>query len=184
MSDTTTVLAKASVPFVILPLLCVAVALATHLIMLVLSSIALSASGMSGALPWRELSFVRMSGLLLYHMVAVHALWYAPIYGWLLLVSAAARRAAFLWALLPPLAIALAEKIAFNTSYFAAVLKFRLAGSPEAHVMGSPGDVLDPMTMHVTPGDFVSSPGLWIGLALAAAFLAMAVRLRRRQGPA
>jgi len=32
-------------------------------------------------------------------------------------------------------------------------------------------------------GRFISSPGLWIGLALAAVFLAAAVRLRRYQGP-
>jgi len=183
VSDTTTVLAKASVPFVILPLLCVAVTLVAHLIMLILSSIALSASGMSAVLPWTELSFVRMSGLLLYHMIAVHALWYAPIYGWLLLVSAAARRAAFLWALVPPLAVWLAERIAFNTSHFAALMQSRLAGGAEAHVMNSPGGVLDPMSTHITPGDFLGSPGLWIGLVLAGAFLATAVRLRRRQVP-
>jgi ABC-2 type transport system permease protein len=36
---------------------------------------------------------------------------------------------------------------------------------------------------HLTPGVFLSSPGLWIGLAVAAAFLAAAVRLRRYHGP-
>ena len=46
-----------------------------------------------------------MSVLLLYHLIAVHALWWAPLWGWLLLVSAWARRAAFLWAVLPLLAI-------------------------------------------------------------------------------
>ena len=40
----------------------------------------------------------------------------------------------------------------------------------------------DPMT-HLTPGNFLSSPGLWIGLAIAAAFLAAAVRLRRYREP-
>jgi ABC-2 type transport system permease protein len=39
-----------------------------------------------------------------------------------------------------------------------------------------------PMT-HITPGHFLSSPALWIGLAISAAFLAAAVRLRRYQGP-
>jgi hypothetical protein len=39
-----------------------------------------------------------------------------------------------------------------------------------------------PMT-HITPGIFLTSPGLWIGFAIAAAFLAAAVRLRRYQGP-
>ena len=63
-----------------------------------------------------------MSLLLLYHLVTVHALWYAPFYGWLLLVSGWARRAPFLWAALPLLAIGVVEKIAFNTSHFAAML--------------------------------------------------------------
>jgi hypothetical protein len=35
----------------------------------------------------------------------------------------------------------------------------------------------------VDPVSFLATPGLWIGLALAAAFLAGAVRMRRYQGP-
>jgi ABC-2 type transport system permease protein len=35
----------------------------------------------------------------------------------------------------------------------------------------------------VDPGEFLSTPGLWIGLAVAAAFLAAAVRLRRYREP-
>jgi ABC-2 type transport system permease protein len=111
----------------------------------------------------------------------VHALWYAPIYGWLLLVSGWARRAPFLWATLPLLAIGVVEKIAFNTSHFAAMLANRISG--DAAAVTVPGGLpMDPMT-HLTLGHFLSSPGLWIGLALAAAFLATAVRLRRYQGP-
>jgi hypothetical protein len=41
---------------------------------------------------------------------------------------------------------------------------------------------MDPMT-HITAGRFLSTPGLWIGLVIAAGFLAAAVRLRRYQGP-
>ena len=33
------------------------------------------------------------------------------------------------------------------------------------------------------PARFLSAPGLWIGLALAAAFLAAAVRMRRDREP-
>jgi uncharacterized membrane protein YbhN (UPF0104 family) len=40
---------------------------------------------------------------------------------------------------------------------------------------------LDPGT-HLTLGTFLASPGLWIGLAIAAALLAAAVRLRRTRG--
>ena len=39
------------------------------------------------------------------------------------------------------------------------------------------------MLGHFNLGEFLSSPGLWIGLALTAAFLAGAVRLRRDRGP-
>ena len=37
---------------------------------------------------------------------------------------------------------------------------------------------VDPLA-HLSPGKFLSTPGLWIGLVLAAIFLAAAVRLRR-----
>jgi len=181
VSDLTTVLSKASIPLVVLPLLTFAITVATQLIMLLLSIAVLLGSGLSVATLWTQLSLFQMSLMLLYHLLTVHALWYAPIFGWLLLVSGWARRAAFLWAVLPVLAIGVVEKIAFNTSHFAALLGSRVGGGAEA-VAFAPGSVLDPMTQ-LTLGKFLSSPGLWIGLAVAAAFLAAAVRLRRYQGP-
>jgi ABC-2 type transport system permease protein len=181
VSDLTTVLSKASIPLVILPLLTFVIIVVTQLIMLLLSSAVLVGSGLNVATLWTHSSLFQMSVMLLYHLVAVHALWWAPLWGWLLLVSAWARRAAFLWAALPLLAIGVVEKIAFNTSHFAAMLGYRFSGGAEA-VASAPGSVLDPMT-HLTPGHFLSSPGLWIGLVVFAAFLAAAVRLRRYQGP-
>ena len=119
---------------------------------------------------------------LFYHLVTVHALYYAPIYGWLLLVSAWARRAPFLWAVLPPLAIGVVEKIAFNTSYFFAMLQNRFPGVHEGAGFANGSMSTDPLSQ-LNVGHFLSSPGLWIGLAVFAAFLAVAVRLRRYQGP-
>jgi hypothetical protein len=37
--------------------------------------------------------------------------------------------------------------------------------------------------IHLHPGQILISPGLWTGLALAAAFLAVAVRVRRYREP-
>jgi hypothetical protein len=37
--------------------------------------------------------------------------------------------------------------------------------------------------IHIAPHHFLGSPSLWIGLALAAIFLAAAVRLRRYREP-
>jgi ABC-2 type transport system permease protein len=181
VSDLTTVFSKASVPLVIVPLVAFTITVTLQLMMLLWSSAVLLASGLSIATLWTQLSFVQMSLLLLYHLFTVHSFWYAPFYGWLLLVSAWARRAAFLWAALPLVAIAIVEKVAFNTSYFAAMLQHRLDGATEAVI--APGTLpMDPMT-HITPGHFLGNPGLWLGLATFAAFFAAAVRLRRYQGP-
>src|ERR1039457_4453589 len=183
VSDLTTVLSKASIPLFVLPLLTFAITVAMQWLMLLLSSAVLLVSGLSVATLWTELSFLRMSGLLLYHIVTAHALWPAPIYCWLLLVSGWPRRATFLWAALPLVAIAGVEQITFHTWHFAAMVGSRLMGAAPTVASTSPGMFpTDPMT-HIAPDHFLSSPGLWIGLALAAVFLAAAVRLRRYQGP-
>ena len=183
VSDVTTVLSKASIPLLFLPLLIFAITLTLQYIMIVLSSLALLASGMSIGAVWTRLPFFQMALMLLFHLIAAHSLFYAPIYAWLLLVSAWARRAPFLWAFLPLFAIGVVEKIAFNTTHFGKMLASRFAGGPvEVPYPGQLG-----MHMHWVTfsemGIFLSSPGLWVGLALAAAFLALAVRLRRNQGP-
>jgi ABC-2 type transport system permease protein len=183
VSDLTTVLAKASIPFLILPLLTFAITLVLQFVVLLLSSGVLLASGLSVASLWTHLPVLQMSLLLLYHIWTAHALWPAPVYCWLVLVSGWARRAAFLWAALPVLAIAGVEKIAFHTAHFATLVGNRLIGNT-APIGYAPQDIFptDPMT-HIMPARFLSSPSLWIGLAVAAAFLAAAVRLRRYQGP-
>ncbi len=181
VSDRTAVLAKASIVLVVIPLLTFVIVAALQLVMLVLSSVVLLGSGLSAATLWDQVSWFQRSLMLLYHLFMVHVLWYAPIYGWLLLVSAWARRAPFLWASLPILAIFLVEKLAFNTTHFVALLGYRLSGGAEAALSTARGLPFDPMT-HLTPGAFLSNPGLWIGLAIAAAFLAAAVRLRRSRG--
>ena len=127
VSDVTTVLSKAIIPLAVLPLLTFAITIAVQLIMVLMSSAVMLASGLSPEALWAQLSLSQMS-LLLYHLVAVHGLYYAPLFAWLLLVSGWARRAPFLWAGLPLVGIGVVEKIAFNTTHFAAMLGYRLAG--------------------------------------------------------
>src|SRR6266446_1716457 len=181
VSDLTTVLAKASIPLVVLPLLVFAIIVAVQWLMLLVSSAVLLVSGQSVAAFWTKLSFFRMSLLMLYHLLTAHALWPFPVYCWLLLVSGWARRATFLWAALPLIAIAGVEQILFHTWHFARSVGSRLIGDTETIAAGGMFPT-GPMT-HITPGIFLTSPGLWIGFALAAAFLAAAVRVRRYQGP-
>ncbi len=98
------------------------------------------------------------------------------------MVSAWARRAAFLWATLPLLAIGLLEKIAFNTSHFAALLQYRLSGGPADGPASANPMSMSGMTL-ATPGQFLTSAGLWIGLVALALFIAAATHLRRSRGP-
>ena len=181
VSDLETVLAKASIPILVLPLIAFAVVIATQWVMLLLNSAMLLGNRQSLATLW-SLPLFQRALMWLYHIVTVHGLWYAPFYGWLLLVSAWARRTTFLWAFLPPLAIGVVEKIAFNTSHFAAFTSNWFMGGPAGGDPLMSAASMD-LTSQLTPGRFITSPGLWIGFAIAAAFLAGAVRLRRYRGP-
>jgi ABC-2 type transport system permease protein len=118
---------------------------------------------------------------MLYHILTVHGLWYAPIYGWLLLVSAWAPRAPFLWAFLPPFVMCGVEKLAFNTTHCLNLLESRLSG-PSSRSVAAGGGHMDSLA-ELIPQHFFSEPGLWIGLAIAAAFVFAAVRVRRYHGP-
>jgi ABC-2 type transport system permease protein len=182
VSDFTTVLVKASIPLIILPVLVSAITLIMQFLMLLFSAVVLMATGGSVATLWAQLPVVQMSLLMLYHVLTAHALWPAPVYCWLLLVSGWAKRATLLWAALPVLAIGGLEKLAFNTTHFATLVGGRLIGST-ATISTSP-EVFptDPMT-HITPGEFLSAPGLWMGFAIAAVFLAAAIRMRRYREP-
>src|SRR6266496_6245285 len=165
VSDLTTVLSKVSVPLVVLPLVSFAIIVVTQFIMLLISTAALLPSGLA-ATTWTNFNLFQQSLVLLYGLITI-ALWHAPIYGWALLVSGWARRATFLWAILPLLAIGFFEKITFNTSYFASMLKDRLLGfAPEAFAFRAHE------VPQLTPLKYLSTPGLWLGLLFAAVFIA------------
>jgi ABC-2 type transport system permease protein len=155
---------------------------AVHLVMLLLGTAVLLASGLGIGTLWPQLRFVPSPVATLYASIVV-ALWHAPIYGWLLLVSGWARRTPFLWAL-SPLAIGAFERIAFGSSHFASLLQYRFCGwLTQAYLPHVRGSVAIGALSALDPGKFLATPGLWIGLAFAAACLAAAVRLRRSRGP-
>jgi ABC-2 type transport system permease protein len=181
VSDLTTVLSKAAVPLVVLPLQALVIILATQLLLLVVSTAVLLVNGISPVTLWTRLPLFTMSLVMLYGLT-VHALWHAPIYGWLLLVSAWARRATFLWAVFPPLAIVALERMAFGTSHFGSLLGYRIGGAMR-EAFAVQGDHVILRLAQLDPVRFLTSPGLSTGLLMAAAFLAAAVRLRRHGEP-
>ena len=186
VSDRTTILAKAAIPLVVLPVYVFAVIVATQIVMLLFSSVVLVVTGTNPATLWSELALARMTVILIYGL-AVLAIWHAPIYGWLLLVSARVRHATFLWAILPLLLVGFLEKITFNTTWFFHMLQHRLMGNvgiafDVTPQRGVPVPVIDQLSQ-LTPGRYLMSPGVWVGLGVAAALLAVTVRVRRNREP-
>lgn len=182
VSDLTSVLAKAAVPLVVLPLIAFLLSVVTFGLLLLVGSVAFLVQGASPATLWTEVRFLQEPVVMLYGLT-VHSLWFAPLYGWLLLVSAWARRTPLLWAALPPIAIGAVERLAFGTSLLGDLLRHRVTGAMAvAFTAHSRETQLDPLAW-LDPVGFLAAPGLWLGLVAAAAFLAAAVRLRRRREP-
>jgi len=185
VSDLITVLVKASVPLVVMPIVALAVILVTELVIFALSFSILLSSGIDPAPVLHDLPPFTSVVALPYGLIVL-SLWYAPIAGWLLLVSGWARRAPFLWAVLPPMAVGLVEKIAFGTGYVGQMIQYRLSGGlAEAFTIPATAH-FDPYAVHlggIDPLKFAACPGLWIGLVFAAAFIAAAVWMRRYREP-
>jgi ABC-2 type transport system permease protein len=194
ISDTTTVLSKVLIGMGIVPLVALGVGIVLYLLLLIMASIVLTANGVNGTLLFAN------SGIgeaLIVHVYAALAaiLWCAPLYAWAIFVSSWVRRATFLWALLPPAAIALVEGLAFGTQHFMTMMGQRFSGglhyafAPSAKqfenddFMKNPDNFPDSLLSLLDPARFFSQPGLWIGLAIAAAFIAASIWMRRYREP-
>ena len=182
VSDFTVVLSKMMIPLVVVPLITVALTIVTQLLMLLINIAILQINGVSPSILWTDLSLVEMWFMMVYHMLVLHGLWFAPAYSWMLLASAWARRAPFLWAVLPPIAVGVIEKIAFNTTYFPHWMQSRFGGAPGSDAYpGSEHAMHEWANLNI--GQSLLNPGLWSGLVVAALFLFAAARIRRSRGP-
>jgi ABC-2 type transport system permease protein len=186
VSDLTTVLSKAAVPVLVQPVVALVVAFATQLIMLAWSSVVLLANGVSPGLLFDHLQ-LSLLWLMVPYGLAVNAAWDLPLYGWLLLVSAWAKRMTFVWAVAPWLAAALFEFLAFRTQHLAHLAQGRLFGGFNQAFThgghGGHGKAAITSLSQVDPVRVLANPGLWTGLVFGVACLAACVWLRRRQEP-
>ena len=187
VSDATTVLAKGLVPLCLLPLLSGILIIALQWVMLLLKTATVAVHRGDASTYWTTIPWLQMQVVAVYSLVTM-TLWQAPIYGWLLLVSAWARRTPFLWAVLPPLALAAFEEITLHNHRFFSFLGERFAGFATcAFSFTLPdGSKVDPHYIPVTQitiGHYLSSPSLWLGLLFTAGCLFVAIRLRHTREP-
>jgi ABC-2 type transport system permease protein len=192
ISDTTTVLSKLGTALVIIPLVYFAAADATTLIMAFIVSV--RAGSTIGAGVWHLDLWVQLQVLWIY-LIVTTAIWYLPIAGYLMVVSAWAKRAVMLWSILPPIALLIAERWFVGTHVTARLLWERMVGWVPLAFHVNPGDgawvtsVVDNDTIRtpqslwsfLNAADFFSSPETWLGAAAGAVLIIGAIQLRMRR---
>ncbi|MGQ0430039.1 MAG: ABC-2 transporter permease [Gammaproteobacteria bacterium] len=190
LSDAETVLSKFAVATVVIPLVALVGAVASHFLVAGAVSIKLSMAGLPAGFLWNAQAI--LGGIvvsLLWCLMAM--LWYAPVVGYLMLASAWAPRGPFLWAVLPPVAIVLLERVLFYSEYAADFIALRIFGP--IHVLEGGGDA-DPKTdaevraavekladrdLLANLADFFQSADLWLGVIAAGLLIAAAMWVRR-----
>jgi ABC-2 type transport system permease protein len=184
LTDSATVASKLFVGVIAIPLVYFCAANIAALLMAFVISVRVRL--VFGNVFWRPELWLQVQALSLY-VLATGVLWYSPVVGWLLLVSAWAKRAVILQALLPPLAVMLAERLFLGTHVSAIVLRDRLLGGGYVafhhpiHWSLAKGEMMPGVWQLPDPAGFVSSPDVWIGVLIGAACIAGAVQLRKRR---
>jgi len=189
ISDTKTVFSKLTCATLVAPLIAVIVSFLCMIVLLVIASIVLSVTGITNAsVLWTDNPLLSSTAFILY-AIPVQALWFFPITCWLLLVSAYANRAVFLWAVLPPVLAIWVEKLIFDTQGIATFIAEHFHGIFPLVILG--GDHFDnyftnfegnldfTLTDFISPTVYLQSPELWEGLVVGALLLAAAIWVRR-----
>jgi ABC-2 type transport system permease protein len=190
VSDGQTVLSKVMVALVIAPL---GVYLVTAVTILLTSGIwsLRELGGNHLSLFWDTRTWLQLEGVTFLDVVLA-SLWYAPITGYLMLVSALARRNSQLWVFLVPVVAVLVERFAFGTHYLWSIIAYRLRAGWQSGIFNYVGRLFsghdlgpDAAAMSPSPlqsmdlGQAFANVDLWIGLAVAIALFFAAARIRR-----
>ena len=186
VSDGLTVCSKLLVALVVMPFGVFALALLAHLVYTAILGARVSLGSLPPVLSWNSYEWLRTEAVMF--LVTLFAvLWWAPIAGYLLLVSAWVRRAPILWSTLPFVLGPVLEWVAFGTRYLLGFIDYRVNGIWEIlgvghvnivskhglhHPVGSALEVLD--FRHA-----LTAIDLWLGLAVTAALVYAAIRIRR-----
>jgi ABC-2 type transport system permease protein len=192
ISDTATVLAKLFTAMIAIPLVYFLAADVSTLLLAFIVS--MRAHAYFGSVLWQPELWLQLHVLWLYVIVTT-AIWFLPFTGWLMLVSAWAKRAVALWLVLPPLALYGIEQWFFGSHFVGSQLTERAVGylsrafydhsNPAAWATTAIGTdtITAPTSVWrlLNPVGFVSSPATWIGVLVGAAMIYGAIQLRLRR---
>jgi ABC-2 type transport system permease protein len=191
ITDAQTVLAKLFIGLIAIPLVYFVAADVTTLLMAVIVS--LRFRSFIGAALWHPDQWLQMQVLWLYLIVTM-GIWYLPLAGWFMVVSAWARRAVILWSILPPVAILILERWFVGTHVVARLLVDWSSGYAAHTFIEPPANgwataiigghaITRPESIWgmVTPAYFFSSPATWICIFVGSALVFAAIQLRLRR---
>jgi len=191
VTDAETVVSKLSVALLVIPLVTFAVIAATHLLVLLISSVWVGIRGGNAwHLIWSAAPLLDNWAATLIFVLAL-PLWLSPFVGWFLLVSAYTKRSPLLIAFLPIILLPMLERSLIGSSVFAEAIFIRtgkmplldginagefLQGEENLHKLTESGISL--MSM-IDLGAFLSSSGLWLGILACGLFTTAAIYVRR-----
>ncbi|MBS0365830.1 MAG: ABC-2 transporter permease [Proteobacteria bacterium] len=183
VSDGQTVLSKFLTAMVAAPLAAFVLATASHLIAFAAWWLR---SHLGGGLPdlvgWDTVAWLR-GELLMFLVMLLAVLWYAPLVAAAMLLSVAVKRSPVLWAFLGPLLLWVADLLVFHTGWVASVAKYRSSGIWDAlATRGGHQIVIDEHTYLLHALNWGAAFGLvdlWLGVLAAAALVYAAARVRR-----
>lgn len=192
ISDAKTVLAKLFVGLLAIPLVYFIAADVSTAIMAFIVSVRARSS--FGGLLWQPDLWLQLQALWLF-LIVTTAIWYLPFVGYLLVISAWAKRALMLWSIVPPLALYLLEKWFFGTHVIGVMLKHRAldytslafhTASDQSiwsgSAMANGSRVMPDSVWHLLdPVAFITSPATWVGLVVGIALVMLAIQLRMRR---
>lgn len=186
VSDAATVLSKLVVAMVAVPLWVWLLSVVAGLAIFGTLSMQLSGTAIQVLATFSLSEWLALQGFILGNLF-VAIVWFAPIVTYLLVVSAFAKRGPFLWATLPPLALAVAERTLLGSAYLGQSFVERLTGFFSVFSTFD-AQTADPETLSLTVAEayrglsalpLLAETSTWIGALLAIPLFALAIRLRR-----
>ena len=182
LSDTEVVSSKVATALVVAPVIVLLVSAVMQVLFTVIWSLRFGGTPMANIMvPWDGMVWLQVQAAF-WLMAPATIVWYLPLAGYVLLASVWARKNAFLWAVLPPVALLTIEGLLMQGHHVADFLGRRFAGvfqimayEPSSKLTAD--NALMEVITHI--GRVFTNVETWAGAAVGVAMIYAAIRIRR-----
>jgi len=189
VTDAETVVSKLLVALLAIPLITFAAIVVAHLVNLLITSIFVSIEGGSSMLLiWRSAPLFDVWAAVLIILLAF-PIWFSPLIGWFLFVSAWTKRSPLLTAFLPLVLVPMLEYFILRTHFIGDAIESRFNQQPlfggldperffdEEQIRHSMEGIS--MLSIIDVGEFLTSPAMWGGVIVCGLLCTAAIYVRR-----